>query len=294
LAVRPFDFDLVVRSHGWWDLPPFVYDAPARKLSFRFLASGEPVRVTVAERASGISICSDADSPGSEALVRAVVERVLDLRADLTGFHGLCLGRDGFGWIAERGAGRMLRAPTLFEDAVKVLATTNCSWGLTRAIVANLIASYGKDGAFPPPEFAAGLSEKRLREEVRLGYRAPFLATFATRVASGALDLSRWEEAGRPDEEIEREIRAENGFGPYAADTIGRLLGRHAKLGIDSWSRKKVSNLRFRGRRVPDARIEKLYRPFGRWAGLAFWLDVTREWHDGLESLAATEAPSLA
>ncbi len=215
------------------------------------------------------------------------VRRVLDLDADLAPFHALCRAAkgDGFSWIARRGGGRILRSPSLFEDAVKVLATTNCSWSLTRLIVNDLIAVAGAGGAFPTPAAVAALPEARLRKEARLGYRAPFLAAFADRVASGKLDLSRWEDPARGDDEVEREIRAEAGFGPYAAASIGRLVGRHAKLGLDSWSRKKVAAIRFQGRTVSDSRVERIYGPFGKWAGLAFWLDVTRDWHEGRERL---------
>ena len=68
-------------------------------------------------------------------------------------------------------------------------------------------------------------------------------------------------------------------------ETLLRLLGRHGHLGLDSWSRKKVAELRFRGRPAKDARVARLYAPFGRFAGLAFWMDVTREWHEGAEGL---------
>ncbi len=286
IAAPGLDLDLVVRSHGWYDLAPFEWDEEARRLSFVFLdEGGAAVRVAVKECDGGVEARAAAGVP-IPALRRAV-RRVLDLDADLAPFHALCGERDadGFGWIARRGAGRFLRSPTLFEDAVKVLATTNCSWALTRAVVKNLVDAFGRDGAFPDAAFVAAMGEKRLRDDIRLGYRAPFLAAFAEKVAEGKLDLSRWEEGERSDDEVFREVRAQKGFGPYAADTLGRLLGRHGKLGLDSWSRKKVATLRFRGRTVKDARVEKLYAPFGRWAGLAFWLDVTRDWHEGSEAL---------
>lgn len=73
--------------------------------------------------------------------------------------------------------------------------------------------------------------------------------------------------------------------GAHAVQTMSRLLGRHGKLGLDSLSRKKVAALGFRGRKVSDVRIERLYHPFGPFAGLAFWLDVTRDWHGGRERL---------
>jgi N-glycosylase/DNA lyase len=220
----------------------------------------------------------------SSRAVRLVLDRVLDLKANLSSFHSLCAGDPRFAWIARRGAGRILRAPSLFEDAVKVLATTNCTWGLTKLMVRNLIERFDRGGAFPDAAFVAGLPARALGA-AKFGYRAPYLATFAGRVASGQLDLARWEDPSRPDEDVEQEIRAEKGFGPYAADTLGRLLGRHRKLGLDSWSRKKVASLRFRGRAVKDARVARLYAPFGRNAGLAFWLDVTRDWHEEKEAV---------
>jgi 3-methyladenine DNA glycosylase/8-oxoguanine DNA glycosylase len=284
IPVQRFDLDLVVRSHGWYDLPPFSWDGDARTLSFAFLDGGTSRSVSVSERPD--ALVARARGACAPARLRAVVTRVLDLSADLSAFHAACRERaaDGFDWMAERGAGRILRAPTLFEDAVKVLATTNCTWGLTRLMIANLIAAFGRGGAFPPPAFVAGLRSRELAT-LKFGYRAPYLAAFAERVASGRLDLARWEDGTRTDAEVEEEIRSEKGFGPYAADTLGRLLGRHAKLGLDAWSRKKVAEIRFRGRAGKDARAERFYRPFGPHAGLAFWLDVTRDWHEGRERL---------
>ena len=282
-TVRGVDLDLVARSHGWYDLPPFSWDEEKGRLSFAFLVDGAPQRVVLAGRSGGVAASSTAPA----AVSRSVVARVLDLGTDLGPFHALCAARreEGFGWMADRRAGRILRAPTLFEDAVKVLCTTNCSWALTRAMVARMIASFDRDGAFPDAAFLASLPERRLRDELKLGYRAPFLHTFASRVASGELDLAAWEDPTLPDTEVMERIRGEKGFGPYAAETLLRLLGHHGHLGLDSWSRKKVAELRFRGRPVKDARVARLYAPFGRFAGLAFWLDVTRDWHEGRERL---------
>ncbi len=282
-TVPGVDLDLVARSHGWYDLPPFAWDEGKRRLSFVVLHDGVAVPVRFASRAGGVAV----SSPAPATAVRPVAARVLDLAADLGPFHALCAARrdEGFGWMADRRAGRILRSPTLFEDAVKVLCTTNCSWALTKAVVTRMVAAYDRGGAFPDAAFLASLPERRLREELKLGYRAPFLRAFATRVASGELDLSGWEDPSLSDTEVMERIRREMGFGPYAAETLLRLLGHHGHLGLDSWSRKKVSELRFRGRPVKDARVARFYAPFGRFAGLAFWLDVTRDWHDGRERL---------
>lgn len=285
MRLTGIDLDLVVRSHGWYDLPPFSYDEKQRRLTFKALIAERTVQVVLEEDREGVVVRTPKGI--SARSVAPIVRRVLDLDADLSGFHTLCRARgaQGFRWMADRGAGRILRAPSLFEDAVKVLATTNCSWALTRVITTKLIDVFDREGTFPDATFVAGLSEARLRKDVSLGYRAPYLKAFAEEVANGRLDLARWEDRSRLDEEIESDIRALNGFGPYAAATLCRLLGRHSRLGLDSWSRKKIAELRFENRRVSDARVEKVYREFGAHAGLAFWLDVTRDWHSGREKL---------
>lgn len=285
VSLPPLDLSLVARSHGWYDLPPFAWDEERRTLAFVTLVRGVPVPVTLSERRDALEAAWTGRA--GEKAVLPVVRRVLDLDADLGAFHEACRSREeqGFGWIARRGAGRILRAPTLFEDAVKVLATTNCTWAATKGMVRNLIAMFDTGGAFPDAEFLAGLPEKRLRDDARFGYRAAYLAAFAENVAAGKLPLARWEEPERSAEEVEAEILAQPGFGPYAAATLCRLLGRHARLGLDSWSRKAVADLRFKGRKTKDAKVERFYAPFGAHAGLAFWLDVTRGWHEGAEAL---------
>ncbi len=174
----------------------------------------------------------------------------------------------------------MLRAPTLFEDAVKMLLTTNCSWAATRGMVARLIGLAGSEGsAFPTAAELARFTPRRLEREVRCGYRAPALARFARRAASGPLDLDRWEERSRPAAEIREEILEERGFGPYAAEGLLRILGRHDFLALDSWVRQKYRQLHPGPVKKTDASIARRYARFGGYRGLAMWLELTRDWH---------------
>jgi N-glycosylase/DNA lyase len=54
------------------------------------------------------------------------------------------------------------------------------------------------------------------------------------------------------------------------------LLGRYSRLVLDSWTRPKYA--RVRGRKASDRTIERRFRRYGRYAGLAFWLYLTRDW----------------
>lgn len=175
----------------------------------------------------------------------------------------------------------MLRAPTLFEDAVKMLLTTNCSWAATRGMVVRLSAVAGAEGrAFPGPERLARLSARTLREKVRCGYRAEALRLFAKRVAEGRLDLSCWEDGRVPVAEVRAAILAEHGFGPYAAEGLLRILGRHDYLALDSWTRQKYRRLYPGPVKKTDGSIARRYARFGPYRGLAMWLDLTGDWHE--------------
>ncbi len=279
----PFSLDTVVRSHGWYDLPPFDYDRDAGNLrtyvevGARDRGPGESAEIRFRVRNGKLE--ASADRLDSQAL-RNLSRRVFSLDRDFARAH------DAFapvpeiaGALARRG-GRMLRAPTLFEDAVKMLFTTNCSWAATRGMVVRLVALAGAEGrAFPTPAAVAKLSVATLSRRVRCGYRAGPLRLFAKRVASGKLDLASWEDPARSSEKLREAIVHERGFGPYAAEGLMRILGRHDFFALDSWTRQQYRK-HYPGRAAAtDRSISRRYARFGTHRGLALWLDMTRDWH---------------
>ena len=244
------------------------------------IAPGETPRAAIVrfESADGILAVSGRGI-GKAALTRLAV-RVFSLDVDLSRFAAALDADSALSRALLRGGGRMLRSASLFEDAVKMLFTTNCSWAATRGMVERTIALAGTDGAFPSAARLAACSAHRLERDVRCGYRAPALAAFARRVASGRLDLSRWEDRGRPAAEIREEITAEKGFGPYAAEGLLRILGSHDFLALDSWTRQKYRELYPGPARRTDGSIARRYARFAENRGLAMWLDLTRDWHE--------------
>ena len=153
VAARPFSFDTVVRSHGWYDLLPFEYDADARELAVRVRHGPATWRLRFREASAGVA--AEAPEGFPAPLLQAAASRVFSLSVDLRPFLARAAGDPDLAWAAARGAGRFLRAPSLWEDAVKMLFTTNCSWAATRGMVARAVARYGEEGAFPAPETIA-------------------------------------------------------------------------------------------------------------------------------------------
>ena len=68
------------------------------------------------------------------------------------------------------------------------------------------------------------------------------------------------------------------GVGDYAAENLLKLVGRYDGLALDSWVRAKFTRTRNNNRTAADKKIERYYRSFKTWRGLALWCDMTRDW----------------
>ena len=82
---------------------------------------------------------------------------------------------------------------------------------------------------------------------------------------------------GRSDDEVETALLALPGIGPYAAAHVMQLLGRHRRLVLDSWTRPAYLRMS-KKKRAGDATIRRAFARYGEYAGLAFWLLLTRRW----------------
>ena len=205
---------------------------------------------------------------------------MLRLDADLSPFYKASLDDPDLDWVRE-GAGRMLRSPTVFEDVVKTICTTNCAWSATVRMVTALVSELGleaPDGrrAFPTPKAMAEADEAFYKAVVRAGYRGPYLRSLARDVADGSLDLEALNDPELPDQEVAERLLALPGCGPYATAHMMMLLGRYSRLILDSWTRPKYARLN--GRKASDKTIERRFRRYHDYAGLAFWLYLTRDW----------------
>jgi len=294
-AGEPVDLRRTLASHGVAGLPPMLLDEETyERLEVTIpLAGARPRTLTVTPGRKGharVEVLGRTPGPTSSESLLVTIRHVLNLDEDLSSFYKVA-GRDPeLAWVSD-GAGRMVRSPTVFEEVVKTVCTTNCSWALTTKMVTALVEHLGEPAtgaprkgwrgrAFPTSEAMASSPERFYREVVRAGYRGPYLRSLARMVASGEVDLERLGERdnGLSDEEVEEALIALPGVGPYAAAHVGLMLGRYSTLILDSWTRPKYARVRGSKRPVSDAAIIRRFRPYGRYAGLAFWCYLTREW----------------
>jgi N-glycosylase/DNA lyase len=287
---EPVDLRRTIASHGVADLPPNRIDEEARTLEVTLLldrAGATTIRISPGRK--GHAKVEALAGKATAAQLRKAGSHLVRLDEDLSPFYAAAATDPDLSW-AVVGAGRMVRSPTVFEEVVKTICTTNCAWSATIRMVSALVEHLGEpapgtaDGplghAFPTPEAMARQNGAFYTETVRAGYRGEYLRSLARSVASGTLDLEELRKADADelhDDELAARLLALPGVGPYAAAHIMMLLGRYSRLILDSWTRPKY--LRVSGaKQAKDSTIERRFRRYGPYAGLAFWLYLTRDW----------------
>jgi 3-methyladenine DNA glycosylase/8-oxoguanine DNA glycosylase len=284
---EPVDFARTIVSHGVAELPPNEVELASRTLTTTLPVTqgARTVRITESDGNLQIEVVTGRLSARAADELRRTVAHMFRLDEDLSGFYAITSQDPELDWSAH-GAGRMLRAPTVFEDVVKTICTTNTAWSgtrkMTKALVDNLgIEAPGGRRAFPSAEAMAGVDEAFYRDVIRAGYRGPYLRELAMDVAEGKLDLEELNDPNLPDEEAAARLLALPGVGPYAAAHVMLTsLGRYSRLVLDSWSRPTYTKLSGGRRALKDTTIERRFERYGEWAGLAFWLYLTRSWVD--------------
>ncbi|MEO6654702.1 MAG: hypothetical protein ABIO36_01325 [Pyrinomonadaceae bacterium] len=278
-----FSFRATVYSHGWCELAPFDLDLENWRLGYIFRdKKNQAVPAVISEEEGKIRIELSSAKVDAEDII-ADTRHLLRLDDDLAGFYDSIIGHDRLNWVGERRAGRMLRSASVFEDLVKTICTTNCSWALTKSMVSNLVEKLGTAAAsgkkaFPTPEAMASVSSDFYREQVRTGYRSPYFVELADAVASGKLNPQDWLTSDLPTAELKKEMKKVKGVGDYAAENLLKLVGRYDGLALDSWLRSQFYKNHNNDKPCPDKKIERYYKEFGSWRGLVIWCDMTEKW----------------
>ena len=295
----PFRFPDCATFHGWVALAPNNWD-PQRQSVGRVerLSCGTVVALDLAGKGGSknpaISIAArwaltsaryqpvrKPLSSKRRAEIKAVVRRMFRLEEDFSELYSLCRKR-GKPWSKlATGLGRMLRSPSVFEDVVKTICTTNIQWGGTKRMVQELTKQFGDPfpgdpsrRAFPTPESIASVSEKAFTKKVNMGYRGPYVHLLAGQIASGELDLEELLDPAIPTPELNARLRSIKGVGSYAAATLLMLLGRYDELAVDTVCREFVGKKYCGGQKPSDAEAREIYAPWGRWKYLAYWFDM--------------------
>src|SRR5688500_8451049 len=159
-----FAFRQTVESHGWYRLAPFQWSADEEVLRRKEALPEGVVALEITQRGKHLQVIG---ANPSEELTRRIT-RMFQLDIDTSEFAELARASERHAWVADAGFGRLLCGTTVWEDAVKIIATTNTTWAQTVRMAEKLVAKCGRDGAFPTPTDVLRFSEEELQTDCRL------------------------------------------------------------------------------------------------------------------------------
>ena len=242
------------------------------------LSNGRVIELRFSDGGDGVILETEKLDKAERAEVKENVTWMFGLDMDFSRFYDAAAAEPKLALAKERALGRVLRSPTLFEDVIKTILTTNTLWAATKNMTLRLVSEFGEQlnddatkRAFPTPEAIAASTPDVLKEKIRVGYRAPAIYDLAVRVASGTFDLEALKTSDLPTLELRKQLLTINGVGPYAAANLLLILGRSDFIPIDSWALKLVSHEWHRGKPITPKEVEKRFEKWGEFKGLAFW-----------------------
>jgi 3-methyladenine DNA glycosylase/8-oxoguanine DNA glycosylase len=278
-ARPPFNFQSVLQSHGWGQCLPFrlVDDGGSLAYTLR-LSNGRVIDMQISEDLEGIQIQTEQLNASEKKEASSALDWMFGLNMDLTRFYDAIRGKAPLVHVEKRAMGRVLRSPTFFEDIIRTILTTNTLWAATIRMTANLVSQFGDPlpsdpglKAFPTPHRLSTVSEAQLREQTRLGYRAPYILNLAQRVTASNLDVEAFKTSSLSTLDLRKELMKIQGIGPYAAANLLMILGRGDYLPIDTWALKMVSQEWHGGQTVTPAQVQAAFEKWGEWKGLVYW-----------------------
>ena len=271
-----YDLYMTIHAHGWKYLAPFSWKDDAHTLRFAVMVDESPIDIECRQSKSDIqALISSHTALAAEQVdgIRVMIRRTLCLDIDT---HRLLekaekVGPE-FAKLIINGAGRMLRSPTLWEDAAKTLFTTNCTWALTRkmcdAFCSEKLSPATPCGTypFPLPKTIVEYSPEKLKRIVPVGYRAGYVTALAHYFTADPC-LCNLETDGLDYRSADGIVRNLKGFADYACAHLLVLAGYFDKIPIDT---TVVSFLKENYRvRKPHSFVVRHYRKWGsdRWWG---------------------------
>ena len=271
-------------SHGWYLLAPMRYSARDQVLRRADVIGGKAVELSITHVDGALHVDGARDC----AELRTKMTRMFQLDVDTSEFVALTRNSPAHAWVEHSGFGRLLCGATLFEDVVKIIATTNTMWRQTVRMTALLVEKCGqhtraKRAAFPEPEDVVRFRADELQQDCRLGYRAKSIHALAKGILDGSIDVARITDTSQSTEELFMSYRTLPGIGPYGAAHLLAMDGRHDFIAVDTEFRRFVRERYHKGRTVSDAAMLRRYAKWGRWKYLAYWAELWNSVADQLQ-----------
>jgi 3-methyladenine DNA glycosylase/8-oxoguanine DNA glycosylase len=275
-----YDLYMTCHVHGWKNLAPFSWDDKKNLLRFSALVENQPVDIEAKQSGQTLKATITSHQKldrSSKSQAKTIITRSLGLDIDTAELLSVAK-KTGPEYVKliKKGAGRLLRAPSLWEDAAKTLFTTNCTWALTQKMCESACSKTfiqpAPSGAypFPSPDKFVKYQPEELKQLMPVGYRAAYLNPLAKTFADDPT-LEKVETNGFDYKSADKLVRDLKGFADYATAHLLILAGYYNEIPIDT---VVVSYLKKNHRvRKPKSFIDRHYHKWGKYKWWGFKLE---------------------
>ncbi len=144
-ARPPFNFLSVINSHGWRQLAPFSYAESTHTLSYVLrLSNGRVIELHFRDAAEGVNVETEKLDRMERKEVADKVTWMFGLDMDFSHFYTASRLEPKLVHAKKLARGRVLRSPTVFEDVIKTILTTNTLWAATKNMTLKLVNELGE------------------------------------------------------------------------------------------------------------------------------------------------------
>lgn len=177
--------------------------------------------------------------------------------------------------IIEYSKGTRILNQSMFEIVISYIFSSSNNIPRIEGSIEKLSSLYGKKVIFEDKEYYLfpkvndldGVTEEKYKEEIRIGYRAPYVAKTVEKILSGKYDLDK---ISKMNTEAARKILLElDGVGPKVADCI-LLFSMKKKdvFPVDTWI-NKVMKIYSKNENINKKEITNLINEdFGKYSGI--------------------------
>lgn len=286
---KPFSFVDVMKTHGWFQLPPFYWLEQEKELRWAVRVGRSPqlVRLRPAKDKAGLArVLCEVDNPAIQDIIEQKFRYIFNLHLDLHEFYDLCNQEPLLAQVPQRGIGRLMRAESLFEDVFKSICGTNVQWKQAVKMIHNIavlgdVVPGTEYHLFPTPQQVLAAGENFLRTVGRVGYRSSYLMDLAARFDTGEEKAEIVQNGGLPAAELKKYFLSFKGIGKTTAHYLMALYGHFDEMAVDSLVLNYMSATHFNGATPTETQVKQFYDRFGSWRYLAYWMEfiINKGWN---------------
>ena len=218
--------------------------------------------------------------PNAKPTIKALVERVLGLRTDMTEFYNLLRGNRKLGLLAQQFRGvKPTRFPSVFESLVNGIACQQLSLAVGITLLNRLAKDCGYpfqdkkeiSYSFPVPERLAALDLDALRSLGFSRQKGEYLLELSRLVAQQKIDLDRLEILD--NDEVLNRLCEFRGIGRWTAEYVAlRGLGRLSVFpGDDVGARNGLQRLLNIRKPLDFSGVRRMLKRWEPFAGLIYF-----------------------